>query len=332
MLPTILQKRYTYQFLLWFFNNLIVFQREPIRNASCCPAFLIGIAGPYMIISGAVFADRFISQHLTEYIFLGGTPQLNERIYEITKVLKALKLCLGELDEFYANLAPTTLPLSRLGKPYQKSQRLPPTPSRTSPSLFPHFRSFKLNGGDDVRLEYVERLVPQHSEKAVFKAVAEYYDQKSSVVVKFTPTYCVRAHEIAHSKNSAPQLWFCEKVESVGMFVVVMDFVEGHCLDNEIVLPGEVLEVLRDTISSLHYENLVYGDLRPPNVILSDNGQGGKRAILLDFDWAGKEGVALYPVDINTEVAWHEDVKPGRPICREHDLFMLDHLGLSETD
>ena len=53
-----------------------------------------------MIISGAVFADRLISQYLTEYIFLGGTPQLNERIYEITKVLKVLKLCLGELDEF----------------------------------------------------------------------------------------------------------------------------------------------------------------------------------------------------------------------------------------
>jgi serine/threonine protein kinase len=285
-----------------------------------------------MIVSGAVFTDHFISQHLTEYIFLGGTPQFNERIYEIAKVLKALKLCLGELEEFYANLAPTTLLLSRRPRQPQKSQPLPAISSRTTPSLFPHFRSFSPSGGDDVRLEYMERLVPQHSEKAVFKAIAEYSDQKISVVVKFTPTYCARAHEIAYSKNSAPKLWFCEKVASVGMFVVVMDFIEGQCVDDETILSEDVLEALRDTISALHHENLVYGDLRAPNVILSDDGQGGKRAILLDFDWAGEEGTALYPADINMELTWHENVQPGRLICREHDLFMLDQLGAGESD
>ena len=57
-----------------------------------CPAFLIGIAGPFLIISGAVFADRFISQHLTEYYFLGGMPHLNNQMYEIARVLKTLKL------------------------------------------------------------------------------------------------------------------------------------------------------------------------------------------------------------------------------------------------
>jgi hypothetical protein len=62
-----------------------------------------------MIISGAVFADRFISQHLTEYFFLGGTAYLDKRLYEIARVLKTLKLCLNELKIFYGNLIPPAL-------------------------------------------------------------------------------------------------------------------------------------------------------------------------------------------------------------------------------
>jgi len=30
------------------------------------------------MISGAVFTDRFVSQPFMEYMFLGGTPYLNE--------------------------------------------------------------------------------------------------------------------------------------------------------------------------------------------------------------------------------------------------------------
>jgi tRNA A-37 threonylcarbamoyl transferase component Bud32 len=94
--------------------------------------------------------------------------------------------------------------------------------------------------------------------------------------------------------NSAPKLWFCEVVESVGMFVVVMDYVEGHRVDNDALhlLPKEVIGPLRSTIAALHNAKLVHGDLRGPNIIVAE-GEGSKRAMLLDFDWGGEEGVCF---------------------------------------
>jgi hypothetical protein len=291
---------------------------------------LIGIAGPFLIISGAVFVDRFISQHLTEYYFLGGTPHLNNRIYEIARVLKTLKLCLNELKSFYGDLHPPALAHpSPSGRNQSMTPRpLPGTPSRKiqGPSLFPHFRRFTANGGD-FELKYVTRLVPHHSDKAVFKATFQQDGQDHTVVVKFTPKYCARAHEIAGSMDSTPKLWFCEVVESVGMFVVVMDFVEGRRIDNDKLhlLPEEVIGPLRGTIAALHDAKLVHGDLRGPNIIVSE-GKSGKRAMLLDFDWGGEEGDVFYPADINMQLTWHSGVKPGALIRREHDTFMLERL------
>ena len=259
-----------------------------------------------MIISGAVFADRFISQHLTEYIFLGGMPYLNKRLYEIARVFKALRLCLTELKGFYAGIDPPTLPNPR-------------------PSLFPHFSCFKVDGRD-FELEYIKRI-PQHFKKAVFKATIQLDGRAHPVVVKFTPTYCARAHQVVYEMHSAPKLWFCELVESVGMFVVVMNFVDGHHADDDRPLPEGVFGTLRSAIFALHDKKLVHGDLRGPNVIICE---AGKRAMLLDFDWAGKEGEVFYPGDINTNLPWHTDVRPGRLISYEHDVYMLDRWAACE--
>ena len=42
-------------------------KRQPPQDA-CCPSFLSAIAGPCMIISGAILVDTFISQHLMDYM------------------------------------------------------------------------------------------------------------------------------------------------------------------------------------------------------------------------------------------------------------------------
>jgi len=69
---------------------------------------------------------------------------------------------------------------------------------------------------------------------------------------------------------------------------------------------------LRSTVSTLHNANLVYGDLRGPNIIVSE-GTGGKRAMLLDID-QGSDGDVFYPADINMQLSWHGQVL----ICCEH--------------
>jgi len=41
-------------------------------------------------------------------------------------------------------------------------------------------------------------------------------ETKRSVVIKFTATYCKDAHEKLSKEKQAPELLFCEWVESVG--------------------------------------------------------------------------------------------------------------------
>jgi hypothetical protein len=252
-----------------------------------------------------------------EYMFLGGTPYLNDRVYDIAKILKVLKSCLLDLRRFYAELPP----------PKPSSPSTSTLPRSITTSVFPHFRNFKAKG-EHFEINYLARLAPGHSEKAVFKASIQHAGQERKVVVKFTPTYSATAHEIAYQENSAPKLWFCEKVATVGigLFIVVMDFVEGRTLHAKSTVSQKVIEQLKKTLAALHRQNHVYGDLRGPNVVVFVDANGDEFVRLLDFDWGGEEGVVVYPADINMEIGWHAEVCPGGPIRREHDEFMLQCL------
>src|SRR5260221_11343744 len=141
------------------------------------------------MISGAVFTDRFVSQPFMEYVFLGGTPYLNDRIYDIAKILRVLKSCLLDLRRFYVELSPPK----------------PSSPSMPQPiisSAFPHFRNFEAKG-EHFEINYFARLAPGHSEKAAFKASIHHASQESKLVSKFTPTYSAAAHKIANSASCA---------------------------------------------------------------------------------------------------------------------------------
>jgi serine/threonine protein kinase len=49
---------------------------------------------------------------------------------------------------------------------------------------------------------------------------------------------------------------------------------------------------LRRAVHLLHDHGLVFGDLRPPNVMITK----AHRVKLIDFNWAGEKGQARYPV------------------------------------
>ena len=56
-------------------------------------------------------------------------------------------------------------------------------------------------------------------------------------------------------------------------------------------------------------EGVVHGDLRPNNIMcqeLPDQGKerGELEIKVIDFDWAGRLGVARYPTNRNPDIAW----------------------------
>jgi RIO-like serine/threonine protein kinase len=100
--------------------------------------------------------------------------------------------------------------------------------------------------------------------------------------------------------------------------MVVMERVE--C---EGAWPEDGCDQVKKAIDTLHEEGLVFGDLRPPNVLVS-----GGRVFLIDFNWAGKFGEARYPRGLSSQVAWlgpiwyleRNLIEPG------HDNFMFREL------
>lgn len=68
------------------------------------------MAGPNIIVSCAIFADRIIAQTLTDYISV--VPRLGSDIrsplddtgYRVARLFRALRNCIQELNEDYSRL------------------------------------------------------------------------------------------------------------------------------------------------------------------------------------------------------------------------------------
>ena len=184
--------------------------------------------------------------------------------------------------------------------------------------------------GKKYTVDYKTRLAPSFPSKAVFKGtvVCSEDEAKYNVVIKFTPTYCEAAHRKLSDVERAPSLRFCERVESVGMYVVVMDYVDGEQIGARERLTDEGhIEQLRMAMKTLHDADYVHGDLREPNILITTGGLK-----LIDFDWCGQAGKARYPADISLvpELRWHNGVRRGGPIEKDHDEHMFGlRIGLS---
>ena len=76
-------------------------------------------------------------------------------------------------------------------------------------------------------------------------------------------------------------------------------------------------------IQKLHDAQLVFGDMRGPNLMLSADG-----VFLIDFDWAGRVDEVRYPLNLSRSVRWAKGAKgfEMKYILMDHDLFMLNQL------
>ncbi|RDX42863.1 hypothetical protein OH76DRAFT_1259350 [Lentinus brumalis] len=311
-------------------------EAQSVRDRSCCPALLIGLAGPTIQVSGAVFADQLVVQNLGDPVCVvprlntTGRSMLDDAGHRVAQLFYALRECLKELDDYYAALIQSiTVPKRHLRSVGVMPGRPAPTStgraglSPPPPMISPHFAQYKDDEGKSVTLTYTARLARDYPVKAVFVAEAKTDTETRTVVVKFTPAYCKDAHELLAraSPPQAPKLRFCEFVESVGMWVVVMDYVEGKEVTNVLQDPVHI-KSLEGAITALHADGFVFGDLREPNVLRVDD-----KVVLIDFDWCGKQGTARYPSDILLEEgAWHSGVQRGGLLEKVHDGFHFHAL------
>ncbi|KIK52914.1 hypothetical protein GYMLUDRAFT_107811, partial [Collybiopsis luxurians FD-317 M1] len=148
------------------------------------------------------------------------------------------------------------------------------------------------------------------------------------VVVKLSRRYNVNAHRLSSEVNLAPKLYYSCQVRG-GYTMCIMEYVKGEtaftalAFQPDELLPRSVYQDIKKVIDILHKANLVFGDLRLPNIILWESG-----AMLVDFDWCGRDGVARYPVDLNVyaQGEWAEGMERYGLMKMEHDVEMLQKL------
>jgi serine/threonine protein kinase len=279
-----------------------------------------------MMVSGAVFAETFVVQRLTDYIALGSHPTEEDKgLRRVAQILVALKECIEDLEKFYKSLepAPVDPPPSAAASSTARTKSRGQT-SGPPRKIFPYYTKYLTKDGEH-RFKYTTRLTPSDSPRAVFEAIMESPGAKK-VVVKFTRTYCEEAHRLLAEHFLAPELLHHEVIEGTGIHLVVMDYVEVTTTKEgalKVESGSEHVGLLRKAIQLLHAQGFVFGDLREPNVLIA-----GAELKLVDFDWCGKIGEACYPTNINMSegIPWPDGVRAEGKIQIAHDVTWFRQL------
>ena len=157
---------------------------------------------------------------------------------------------------------------------------------------------------------------------AIYRAKLAKGDVEVEVVVKFTTRYNADAHNLLHGQGLAPELHYFARL--VGdHYMVVADYVDSaplsNCPKQENYL--DILKQVERALDLLHGNDLVFGDLRPENILL-DPRKGVK---LIDFDFVGTHGVDRYPASFNTTIQ-PKGVERHGIMDKKHDIAMLNNL------
>lgn len=285
-----------------------------LRDQSCCPSFILAIAGPWMCILGAVMLNRPVIQPLTSFDWVANSTQSASKTNQVARVFFPLSAALSELQAFYGGLPPASMN----PRPHQ-----------------PYLRHY-LEHGAIVNFQYLGGPEPT---KTVFLASIVSDDQPKKIgvaprqiIVKYVESYHVDAHRLLADVGLAPKLNFVSSegdrgFKVGGLTMIVMEVVPGKDLAELNSVPECVATDVCRALEILHANDIVFGDLRRPNVMAIQDEKGNVTGgMLIDFDWCGKDGEAKYPPDINMKINWPEGVGPGAIMRKEHDWEMFARL------
>jgi hypothetical protein len=263
-----------------------------------------------MCILGAVFVEHVVVQQLTDFIWIGGNPYDDAKLEFVTRILVSLRTGITELEQFYQDLA------SSVHHSRPDSQR-----------FFPFVREYPSELGT-VTFSYTAFLT--NPPKTIFRAVTS-SPPGQEIVVKFVQRYNVEAHRILEAAGFAPKLFYSSTEDlnpanHPGLKMVVMEHIDGetaHELYGDRPLPPPIFDQVEIALQKLHEANIVYGDLRHPNLMIYN-----ERVLFIDYDWCSEHNKGKYPISLNRRpnINWHPDVEPGGLMMTDHDIYMLDQL------
>ncbi|EIW58870.1 uncharacterized protein TRAVEDRAFT_37662 [Trametes versicolor FP-101664 SS1] len=305
----------------WAQENL-----KALASACCAPSFIIALSGPWVIVLGAIFTTRAIVQRLTDYIWMGHARELDDaHAFRLMRVFTGLRAGIASLREFYE--APELKPTNRF------------CPLATECTEEKDGTNTKLS------FRYIRPLKVGDPSNVAFLAV-DNQDSSRRLVVKFAERYGEDAHRSLAAAGLAPRLLYCGPIwpdsparDGCGSRkMVVIEYIKGksaHELYGSCALPGAVRQAARTAVEHLHRAGFVFGDLRPPNLMIEDGEEDEdleRRTKLIDFDWAGRAGAVRYPLHLSQGIRWAPGVADYALITREHDLYMLDQLSVLRND
>ncbi|MCO5598137.1 hypothetical protein L7F22_052229 [Adiantum nelumboides] len=131
-------------------------------------------------------------------------------------------------------------------------------------------------------------------------------------IFKYCRQYGDNVHRSWAHAGLAPTLFACQRILG-GWFEVEMEYLEGWSpafglletsdnVDAEALLKSAIWEAYGKA-AAIKIEDcpLAHGDMRLANIMVKTNEARGLDVKFMDFDWAGKVGIAKYPFFMNPE-------------------------------
>ena len=316
----------------------------PIRDKTCCPTILLAGSGAWLTILGAVFTDRPIVQRLTDMLWMGNsTTHREDRLLHLAHVFLALRDSIQDLSDYYTAVATD-----------QNMQAFNKDSNDPHPRFFPYVTSVDCPEVGLIQFKYLRRL---EDDATCVTFLAQLLDGSGKeIVVKFVTAYGAKVHKMLHKKRYAPALLYYGPIPTAGTVLNTIPLPSDQGAQFRRLLPLMSMVVmeykkpgawpasredakrqLRDALGYLHGNGYVFGDLRKPNVLFTEDG----RLSLIDFDWAGayKRGrpevlgeplvdqdYAHYPAGLSCNVNWASGVDDFAAIRPEHDIDMMIKL------
>ncbi|KAG2108873.1 hypothetical protein DEU56DRAFT_874522 [Suillus clintonianus] len=284
-------------------------------SGSALPCFLLIIFGPTIVFASAVWTLRPVIQILSTPISFNFHSL--DRYNHVTAVrhMAAFRKAVQTLETHYQTLPHHSELVSKL----------------SHPTIFPYPTTFtSLDDNSTIAFKYMEHFHEngQQSKRLIFFGTLNEGDAQVPICIKFVQEYSRDAHIHCAAAGLAPKLRGFEQLPG-GWYMVVMDRLIGYDQLADVAIgeqiPKSVFDRLGDCLRSLHSDKLVHGDIRDTNIMLKTVDR--TNIMIIDFDWAGVEGVVRYPAFVNyKDIQRPDDARDGQHIKAAHDEAMLGFL------